>query len=182
MTFKLGFDIGAYAATIRKGVPGMAGQAIAEALEKTDDGIAAAFRSLSAFFKQDAQGNVSVDTIAIRNIKVRYFFDDLPDIQNVATAAQQLIVFGKSNRLKNTSGGNLTMTGTPTIAPGKPGQEAIFNNYFANNIVLQDRLTLANSGLFLAAATRTLAPRSNITLRYSLELLGWVEHSFAAIL
>lgn len=175
------------ATVIRSGIkdPGASAalQAVIEELQSNLNPAIKRLNELDGLVKLST-GDLYADSVAIRNLRSRFEFDDPPEIQNVAGATQQLIVRGRTNRLKNTSGGNLTLTHLPTIAAGKNEELAIFQNIgAAGNIVLQDRGTLANSGLFLAAATRTLAPRQNITLRFQTDLGGvWAEHGYSPVL
>lgn len=77
--------------------------------------------------------------------------------------------------LTNTSGGALTVTAAPTIPNGFDGERCLLLNVSANNIVLQDQGTLANSNLRLSAATITLGTRDSLWLLYSHDIGNWVQ-------
>lgn len=84
----------------------------------------------------------------------------LAAVGNAITVDRTLIA------LKNTSGGSLTLTSAPTIANGANGEIIRLLNVGAQNIVIQDQGTLANSNLRLTATAVTIAPRQSLELTY----------------
>jgi hypothetical protein len=85
-------------------------------------------------------------------------------------------------RLNNTSGASKTLTSAPTIADGTDGQEVLITNTSAQDVVIQDQGTLANSNLRLAAATRTLSQRDNIRLKFDGTVNDWIETAFTNVI
>jgi hypothetical protein len=84
--------------------------------------------------------------------------------------------------LTNGTGGLLTMTSTPIMTDGRDGDQALLVNISAQSIALRDQGTLANSGLRLQAATRTLATRQSLKLIYSTVVGDWLELFYSAVI
>lgn len=125
--------------------------------------------------------------LEIREIVSRFHYQDPPDAFRIGAAGTGIPFLGEIMRLVNTTGGSLTLTHTPTVATPNPsiaGRLPIVRllNVGTQNLVLQDRGTLAGSGLALGAATRTIAPRQTLVLMYSNDLSLWVEQNYAAVL
>lgn len=127
-------------------------------------------------------GFLEVDQLYVRNHRKRATHEDAPPIQNIAAVGNQIHVTGDWLRIKNTSGGNLTLTSAPTIASGHNGDLIEIVNVGSNNVVVQDQGSLANSNLRLAAASRTIAPRQSLLLRFSSDIGNWLERGFNAVL
>ncbi len=159
---------------------GKIGDLLASAIEMANQELDALGKALSTLTFIAAQnGALSIDALAIRSLTKRFTFEDAAPIQALAAAGNQIIPTGEVIRLTNISGGALTLTSTPTIAAGKNLQSIKLVNISANNFVFQDRGTLANSGLALGAATRTLKTRCMLRLTYSTDLALWLEDYFS---
>lgn len=79
------------------------------------------------------------------------------------------------------NGGAVTLTGTPTIADGKDGQEVtIFGTDDTNTVTFQDQGGLGSSNLELGAATRALGKGDILVLYFDTTTGLWWEKSFAA--
>jgi len=87
--------------------------------------------------------------------------------QSIASAGTAITVDRFLCLIKNTSGGSLTLTGTPTIANGAGGEIIRVMNVGTNPFVLQDQGTLASSNLRLKTSTVTLATRDSILLQFT---------------
>lgn len=99
-----------------------------------------------------------------------------PTTQTLSAAGNAITANAEYKTLDNNTGASLTLTSAPTIADGQNGQEIELTNVdSADNIVLQDQGTLANSNLRLQAATITLTPRDSVRLRYSTAVGDWVQ-------
>ena len=84
--------------------------------------------------------------------------------------------------LTNGTGGLLTMTSTPIIADGRDGDQVLLVNIGTQSIALRDQGTLANSGLRLQAATRTLTTRQSLALLFSVVIGDWLELYYSAVI
>lgn len=99
--------------------------------------------------------------------------------QTVSAAAN---VVGSANDIQEVTvtGGNVTLTSTPSITAGAAGQKlTVLNVGASNNLVIQDNGTLAGSKVFLGAVgtTVTVAPKGSATFVYSSTVNGgpgWV--------
>lgn len=109
-----------------------------------------------------------------------------PTARSIAVVGDALTagaVYAPAYDLTNTSGGSLTLTSAPTLPDGMAnGQEVVFLNVGAQNIVLQDQGTLPASNLRLSAATISLGPRDSIRLRWSTGIGDWVQQGQANVL
>jgi hypothetical protein len=112
--------------------------------------------------------------IGIRNAST--YVATPPATQTLAAAGNAIVANAEFKHLDNSTGGSLTLTSAPTIADGQNGQTIeLMNVDSADNIVLQDQGTLANSNLRLQATTITLTPRDSVRLRYSATVGDWVQ-------
>lgn len=94
----------------------------------------------------------------------------------VSAAGSSLTVTGTYIRVNNTTGGAITLTSTPTIADGIDGQIIHLINTSAQNVVLQDQGTLANSNLILAGSVNlTLGQTDSVSLMYSSDIGDWIQ-------
>lgn len=123
--------------------------------------------------------NIGVDIAALAkgatNIGIRNAstYVALPSAQTIDAAADTIAPTAELVELTNPTGGAITVTSTPTIANGQPGQILELVNVGAQNIVLQHG---ASFNLRLAGATnRTLTPGDSLRLYYSSVLGDWVE-------
>jgi len=94
--------------------------------------------------------------------------------QSIA-AATDTILPDDTVLLTNTSGGSITFTSTPTVLDGHDGDRALLVNVSANDLVLKDQGTLANSNLRLATATLTLSTRDSLWLLFSAAIGDWLQ-------
>lgn len=88
---------------------------------------------------------------------------------------------GRTVLANNTSGSSKTLSSTPMVTDGVDGQLLTILNVGADNIVVSDQGTVADSGLRLGAATRTLGTRDSLTLMYSVDIGDWVEVGFTNV-
>jgi hypothetical protein len=84
--------------------------------------------------------------------------------------------------LRNTTGGTLTMTSTPTLANGQNGERCTLLNVSPQTIVLRDEGTLAGSNLRLGATVRNLGERDVLTLLFVTDVGDWIELGFNSVL
>jgi Major tropism determinant N-terminal domain len=125
--------------------------------------------------------NVGIDISTLAkggtNIGIRNASTEIatPSVQTLTAVGNAIVANAKVKRLDNTSGGSLTLTSAPTIADGQDGQILILFNSSAQNVVLQDQGTLANSNLRLSATTITLSQRDSIELIFSSTVGDWVQ-------
>lgn len=136
----------------------------------------------TAGFSVDQLGHLSILAQDIRELTSRFGYEDPPDIQYFSAATYRVPFLGRWMRLSNTSAGPLTLTSTPTIATPAPniysrGPIVELCRVGSQAIVLQDHGTLANSGLALGAATRSLG---TISLRFVGDRGLWVEQWYSA--
>ena len=110
--------------------------------------------------------------IGIRNASTTVW---TPSVQTLTAVGNAIVADASVKRLDNTSGGSLTLTSAPTIADGQDGQRVLLFNSSANNVVIQDQGTLANSNLRLSATAITLATRDSIELVFSSTVGDWIQ-------
>ena len=100
-----------------------------------------------------------------------------PTEQTLAAATNTIVNTARIIELDNSTGASLTMTSAPTVSTtgAQDGQIiTLVNNDSADNIVLQDEGTLANSGLRLPGAVNlTLGPRDTATFYYNAGSGDW---------
>lgn len=104
-----------------------------------------------------------------------------PGIKVITAVTDAFTPTARVLKANNTSGSSKTFTSTPTVADGYDGQHLTIVNISASDVVLSDQGTLANSGLRLGAATRTLSTRDSIELVYSADIGDWCELAFANV-
>ena len=69
-----------------------------------------------------------------------------------------------------------TLITEPTVLPGKfDGQRLLLINVGVNAVTLQDRGTLAGSGIALTANTLTIGPRQSVSFTWSATLSLWIQ-------
>ena len=100
----------------------------------------------------------------------------------VSVGGSTIGITSTTRRLNNPSGGALTLTSAPPIADGTDGQILVVFIGSAQNVVLQDRGTLASSNLRLGATTRTLGTPDYLMLMYSSTVGDWVEIVFSNVI
>ncbi len=99
-------------------------------------------------------------------------------LQKVAEAAQ-ILPNAYNIRVAGLEGA-VTLTSTPSILPGQDGQMlCILGTADDDTVSLQDQGVLANSGLGLGVAARTLSRGDILTLRYEEADATWWEVSFS---
>jgi hypothetical protein len=111
------------------------------------------------------------------------FFHNIPDdgVTSSITAVGSTIS-NQGERVLLTADASYTLTSAPTIADGYNGQILeIMNVDTTDTITIQDQGTLPSSNLRLGAATRALAPRDNIRLRFDTTIGDWVEVGFVNV-
>lgn len=102
-------------------------------------------------------------------------------IKNLFVAASSTIA-SDSDVIRLSTDASRTITSTPTIKGGADGQIIRLMNINASfTVTLQDNATLANSNLFLSAATVVLGPYDSILLEY-VSGKGWVQISQTNVL
>ena len=171
-------NIAGYAPLLRSALAGNGGDVVANAIIQIASDIQKLEKGLSALsgLKQDQLGNTSIDSLAIRELTRRTDFYELPEIQYFSAATFQIIPTGSWLRLDNTSGATVTLTSTPSIAPGQDGQFVEIINVGANTIALQDARILTNSGLGLSGTTVLyIPPYATVPFRYSVAAGGWLQ-------
>lgn len=99
----------------------------------------------------------------------------VPRAQTISAAPNAILANAGRVALTNSSGGSLTLTSAPTIADGQDGQSVVLTNVGAQNIVLQDQGTFANSNLRLSASGVTLTPRDSLELTFFASVGDWVQ-------
>lgn len=113
-----------------------------------------------------------------------YLRDNVPnDGITKSIGAAATTITPSANRILLTADNNYTLSSTPTISDGFWNGQTIeiMNIDTVDTITLQDQGTLPSSNLRLGAATRALAPRDNITLRYDTTIADWVEIGFVNV-
>jgi hypothetical protein len=164
------------------------GPVLAEALKQISGTLQQISHQLSdAGFSVDQLGNLYIAVQEIREITSRFGYEDACDIQYFSATSYSIPFLGRWMRLKNTSGGSVTLASTPTIATPAPdvassGPILEILNVGTQNFVLPDHGTLANSGLGLGASTRTIGPRESIGFRYSADFGLWLERTYSAVI
>ena len=127
-------------------------------------------------FSKDQLGNVSTNSLSIRNLTRRTDFYNLPEVVSFAAASYRIIPTGSWLRLQNTSGATITLTSLPTISPGKDGQFLEIINVGAHSFALQDNRILVGSGLALQGTTDLMIPPfAAVQFRYSTGAGGWLQ-------
>lgn len=125
--------------------------------------------------------SAGTDNIGIRNASIEV---DTPKANAQITAVGAAIVH-TAKFVTLTANAPYTLTSAPTISDGLDGEVVTIMNVDANaaNIItLQDQGTLAGSNLRLGAATRALAPRDSIRLRYSTVIGDWAEEAYSNVI
>ena len=95
--------------------------------------------------------------------------------QTISAVGNTILADAEYVVVSNTTGGSLTLTSTPTIADGQPGQEVEIINVGTQNVVIQDQGTLGGSNLRLVGTNATLTPRDSVKLRYNATVGDWVQ-------
>ena len=115
--------------------------------------------------------------IGIRNASSTVFTNS--GFQSIA-AATTISPNATYVKIAQATGGNVTVTSTPTITAGQLGQFLILVNYgtSANTITLQSNGSLAGSALSLGATTRVLGAGGSLSLLYNTDISEWIEVAF----
>jgi hypothetical protein len=102
---------------------------------------------------------------------------------NAQTLAAATEIVANSTVVQINCAGNVTSSAAPTIADGVDGQKlTIINVDSTDTYTLSDQGTLANSNLRLSATTVDLAPRSSISLLYSVSIGDWVQVGLTTVI
>lgn len=172
--------VAGFASDIRTSLPGNAGATVIKVLSALEGSLNLGLKTLAPLvdptdgFQEDQLGHLSIDTEYIRTLLGRYQISDPPPVQVISAVGNGIYPTGSWVKISNTTGGSITLTSTPTIAPGVDGQDIELINIGTQNVVIQDFGTLANSAVQLATgASKTLAPGQVWIARFCVNIGRW---------
>lgn len=108
---------------------------------------------------------------------IEYWLEDFPltaaAAQVISAPTTTIVTWGLNMGV--TLSADMTMTSTPTLNPGRDGQQIRLINMSAPLLTIQDERTLTGTRLFLQTPAVTLAQYQTVTLRYFLALNAWLQ-------